>query len=272
MPVGKTMHVVFETLRNYRGESLYLTLYVLAVVYVCLAEKERRRRILFLYLPFFVFLLFIFPPTAYVIMHVVMDTEIYYRQLWLLPCAVTVSYALCRAVMHAERPIHKIFLLFAGLAVIMAGGRNVWLNGNYTRAENSYHLPQEAVNVCDAILDDNLEYNITAAFPLSLIEYTRQYTAEIVSPYGREIIIDRWHGHHELYDAIEAPVLNAETLATLARAYRTECVVVHSVKSMEGNMEDYSFYKVASVDGYDIYMEKWLAGRHPGVFTDDGQE
>ncbi len=260
----ETMHVVFEALRSYRGASLYFTLYVLSAAYLFFTEEERAKRILLLYMPLGVFVVFVFPPTAHIVMHTIMDTEIYYRQLWLLPCAATVSYALCRAVMKAKRTSGKLLLTLAGIAVIIFGGKNVYAQGNYTRAENPQHLPQAAIDVCDAILDDDLEYIVTAAFPLSLVEYTRQYTAEIVSPYGREMIIDKWNGHHDLYDAIEAPLLNAEELTTLARAYGTECIVVHSIKGMEGRMEDYHFYKIATVSGYDIYMEEWLAERHPG--------
>lgn len=260
----ETMHIILETLRSYRGAGLYLTWYLLALFYLFFTEKEKQKRLLFLYVPLTVLFLFVFPPTAHLIIHTIMDNEIFYRQLWLLPCAATVCYALCHAVMSAKHVLSKIFLCAAAVLILMAGGINVFRNGNYTPAENPQHLPQAAIDVCDEILNDDFEYIVTAAFPLSLIEYTRQYTAEIVSPYGRPVIIDRWHAHHELYDAIEAPILDAEKLATLARADRTECIVVHSIKQMNGDMEDYSFYHIATVDGYDIYMEKWLAERHNG--------
>lgn len=262
--MGETIRVIAETLRAYKGNSLYLTCYLLAVCYLFVAEKEKQKRLLFLYVPFTVLFLFVFPPTAHLIIHTVMDDEIFYRQLWLLPCAATVCYAVCHAVMKVKHGFFQVFVCAAGIAVMIAGGSNVFENGNYTLAENPQHLPQAAINVCDEILNDDVEYMVVAAFPLSLVEYTRQYTAEIVSPYGRSVIIDKWHAHHELYDAIEAPILNAKELATLARANGTECVVVHSVKQMDGNMEDYSFYYIATVDGYDIYMEKWLAERHNG--------
>ncbi len=268
----ETIGVIIDTLRGYRGESLYLTWYLLAVFYLFFAEKDKHKRLLLLYVPLTVLLLFVFPPAAHVVIHTVMDNEIFYRQLWLLPCAATVCYAVCHAVMNAKYGVWKVLVCAAGILVIMAGGSNVFQNGNYTPAQNPQHLPQAAINVCDEILNDDVEYMVVAAFPLSLIEYTRQYTAEIVSPYGRPVIIDKWHAHHALYDAIEAPVLNAEELVTLARADRTECIVVHSIKQMEGNMEDYSFYHVATVDGYDIYMEKWLAERHNGFSLPEDQE
>lgn len=267
--MGETMHIIAETLRGYKGESLYLTCYLLAVCYLFAAEKEKQKRLLFLYVPFTVLLLFAFPPTAHVIIHTIMDNEIFYRQLWLLPCAATVCYAICHAAVNGEHKVLRVFVCAAGIAVVIAGGKNVFKSGNYTLAENPQHLPQAAINVCDEILNDDVEYMVVAAFPLSLIEYTRQYTAEIVSPYGREVIIDRWNAHNELYDAIEAPVLDAKKLTTLARESRTECVVVHHIKQMDGNMEDYSFYYIATVDGYDIYMEKWLAERHNDVLFNE---
>lgn len=263
----ETVQVILRTLRDYRGESLYLTYYLLAACYLFVTEKEKQKRLLFLYVPFTVLALFLFPPTAYIVTHTIMDNEICYRQLWLLPCAVTVCYAICHAAVNAKRGGWKALVCAAGIAVIVVGGSNVFRNGNYMPAENPQHLPQAAINVCDEILDDDIEYVVTAVFPLSLVEYTRQYAADIVSPYGRPVIIDRWNAGHALYDAIEAPILNAEELATLARANGTECIVVHSVKQMDGSMEDYHFRYIATVDGYDIYMESWLAERHTG-FSD----
>ena len=97
-----------------------------------------------------------------------------------------------------------------------------------------------------------------------MVEYTRQYTAQIPTVYGREAIIDRWNLPNELLALIESAVLDAEQLTTVGREQGAECIVVDASKPMNGEMEDYNFYLVGSVDGYNIYMEKWLAERHNG--------
>ncbi len=262
--MAETMQVVFETLRNYRGAGLYFTLFLLAVLYLFFTEKEKNRRVILIYGALTVVTVFVFPLTAYGIMHYVMDNEIYYRQLWLIPYAATVCYAVIRLMLHTKKRIIKAAVFAAVCLVIMVSGTNVFTNGNFSRAENELHIPQEVIHVCDTILDDDIEYNLTAAFPLSLVEYTRQYTAEITTVYGREAIIERWNLQNELLEQIEAPVLEAERLAVLCREKGAECIVVNAAKPMNGRMEDYYFFLIDTVDGYHIYMEQWLAERHQG--------
>ena len=260
----KTMQIVFETIRNYRGAGLFFVLFLLAMLYLFLNEEEKNRRIILIYSALTVIGIFVFPITSYVIMNYVMDTEIYYRQLWLIPYGVIVCYALVRLMIRMQRVIGKVAVFLAACLVIMVTGTNVFANDNFSRAKNVLHIPPEAVHVCDAILDDDIEYILTAAFPMRLVEYTRQYTAEIVTVYGREAIITRWNLPNELLELIEAPELNAQKLATVGRSQGAECIVVEAVKPMNGRMEDYNYYLIETVDGFDIYMEKWLAQRHNG--------
>lgn len=272
--MAETMQIVFTTIQNYRGNGLYPALFLLALLYLFLTEPEKSRRIMLIYASLTILGIFVFPLSAYIIMHGLMDTEIYYRQLWLLPCGITVCYALTRMVMRTgkktdskrSRAVRKITVAAAGAAVLILTGTNVYTNGNYDKAENPYHIPQYTIHVCDTILSDDLEYTMTAAFPQSMVEYVRQYTAEIMTTYGRGSIIDRWveqwNMGNELLDLIEAESYDAQELAAVSREQGVECIVLYGFKEMNGHMEDYHFTLVDSVDGYDIYMEEWLAAYH----------
>lgn len=258
------MQIVLATLRDYRGASLYFSLYLLALIYLFVTEKEKNKRILLLYLAGVIVGIFVFPPTAYVVMHHVMDTEIYYRQLWLIPYAATICYAVIKIMISIPNRVGKELVAVTAILVMVVTGTNVFRNGNYSRAENAYHIPQEVIEICDFILDDDIEYTPTAAFPLLLVEYTRQYTAQITTVYGREAIIDRWNLPNELLALIESERLSAEALTTVGRQQGAECIVVSAAKEMDGRMEDYGFCLIGTVEGYDIYMETWLALRHHG--------
>lgn len=262
--MGKTMQIVLETLKNYQNGTIYFSLFLLALAYLFFTEEEKNKRIVLIYLSVSVIGLFVFPITAYVIMHYVMDTEIYYRQLWLVPYAVVVCYAIIKMMIRAQKMLTKIAIILAAIIMIIVTGNNVFRNGNFSRAQNLQHIPQEVIHICDFILDDDIEYTPTAAFPLRFVEYIRQYTAEIPTVYGREAIIERWNLPNELLELIESTELDAEKLVTVGRAQGAECIVVDATKTMHGKMEDYGFLLVGQVEGYDIYMERWLANRHTG--------
>lgn len=254
----ETMKNVVHLLDAYRGESLYLVIYLLAVISLLFTEKEKNKRILFLYLSLSVIFLFVFPLSAYVLMNVVMDHEIYYRQLWMLNAAATIGYAIIRGMLSLPRVWQKVLLGMGAAGVIVTLGNNVYKT-NYTKAENVYHLPQSVIEVCDVIVDNNVDYSVRAAVPLTLIEFVRQYEAGFVTVYGREVILDTWHVGNELYDALSEEVLDAEKIFTLALSDGVECVVVYNFREMVGDPENYGYYLDTRLEGYDIYFLKWMS-------------
>ena len=77
--------------REYMGVGLILIWYLIVLLYLFWKEKRRERRLLFLYVPFLILLIF-FNPLVYRIFDKLLGEEIFYRMLWLLPVTVTLSY------------------------------------------------------------------------------------------------------------------------------------------------------------------------------------
>ena len=68
--------------------------------------------------------------------------------------------------------------------VLMISGKLVYSSPLFSRAENTYHIPQVVVDICDAIEVEGRE--VMAAFPDEFLLYVRQYSPVICMPYGRE--------------------------------------------------------------------------------------
>lgn len=254
---------------GYNGSGLYLMVYLLALVFLFATEKDKGRRIIFCYLGAVVFGLIYFPLTAYMVMYKVMDEEIFYRQIWLIPCGASVCYALVRLIMRVgEKAGKKAKVIIKSVTAVMAAalivltGNYVFRSDNYVQAENIYHLPQYVVDVCDTIELVGTDYNYSVAFPASIVQFNRQYTAGTHSPYGRDAIVEKYKeafntGNH-LLDLIEAPSYNAKELFTEASDQMVEVLVLYGFKEMEGNPEDYGFSFYKEVDGYAIYSVFWI--------------
>jgi len=140
--------------------------------------------------------------------------------------------------------------------LIAAGGKLVYASPYYSRAENIYHVPDSVAEICDAIEIPGRE--VTAVFPIELVQYVRQYSPVVCMPYGRDILVEswtEWAPENELRDEMESDEPNAEQLCTLAREDGCVYIVISAEKPIQGNMEDYNYAFFAQIEGYDIYKD-----------------
>ena len=224
------------------------------MIYLWIREKRKYIRVLLLYAPVLLLLIYFNPLFAGLIYGLV-GGEIYYRILWLLPMTVVIAYTcICiygRMAGRGERRANVFALCAAG--VIMVSGSFVYSSPFFSRAENIYHVPDTVVDICDAINVPGRE--VMAAFPLELVQYVRQYSPVTCMPYGRETTVDRWNYYHPLRDEMEAEVIEMEKLVPLSREYHCHYVIFRPGTKVRGKPEDYGWVRFGEVDGYTIYRD-----------------
>ena len=157
----------------YTGLKLLLALTLFSWGYLLFTEKERRNRLLLIYAPFLIILLFLFPVSRWAFVAAGLDGETYYRILWTIPMGVITVYGFCR-LFAAHRRIGTV----AGAALIMLCGRYVYQSEYISRAENLYHIPDTVIEICDRIEPDDPDKRVWAVMPPELIHFVRQYSRE----------------------------------------------------------------------------------------------
>lgn len=237
--------------REYMGTGLIVILFLCALLYLFLKETRKPVRILFIYVPVLLLLVFFNPLVAKVI-DVVADDEIYYRILWLVPITVVLAYTVAHIYNSLSGRKKSIFAIVA-IIIVMISGSYIYSNPYFHKAENIYHVPQSVVEICESIEVEGRE--VQAVFPEELLQYVRQYSPVVCMPYGREQLVDRWNYYHELYQAMEADEIDAEQITELAREYWTVYIILPQEKKINGNMEEYEFELFDTVEGYVIYKD-----------------
>lgn len=245
------MDEIMAVYKAYVGTGMIAVLFLCGVIYLMLTEKKQNIRILFVYMPILV-LLFFFNPLTAKFVSVMADEEIYYRILWLLP--VTPVLALT-AVRLLERAGRKYRLLLGGAlgGIIVLSGTLVYTSPYFHRAENIYHVPQNVVDICDAIEVEGRE--VMAAFPPEFLQYVRQYSSVVCMPYGREQLVERWGFYDELYLEMTAAEIDVQRVALLARERLCHYVVVHEDRVLKGDFEACGYEVFDRIDGYIIYVD-----------------
>ena len=237
--------------RDYMGTGLIVIWFFVSAVYLFVVEKRKHIRILFLYVPA-ILLLFFFNPLFARLVYSIADSEIYYRILWLLPITLVNGFAAAR--LYGQLKGKGRYVLAACLAgIIGVSGSFVYSNPFFSRAENLYHVPQSVVDICDAIEVEGRE--VMAVFPAELLQYVRQYSPVVCMPYGREITVERWSHLSDLYDVMEAEVIDARALSQQAKAEMCHYVILPQDKEINGNLEEYGYVVFGSTQGYVIYRD-----------------
>lgn len=240
-----------EFFRLYMGTGLIVIFFLAALIYLLFTEKRKPIRIMFVYVPVIVLLVF-FNPLVTKLVYDYADNEIYYRILWLLPVTVVIAFALAELYGKLQEKL-KIPFVIVVAALIMVSGSYIYNNGFYRKAENIYHVPQSVADICDAIEVEGRE--VMAVFPVELLQYVRQYSPVVCMPYGREITVDRWNYSFELYDVMEAEVIDAERLSELARASACHYIILPDDKEVDGDLNDYLYADFGVAEGYVIYKD-----------------
>lgn len=243
-----------ETISAYNNERFLIVLFIVSMVYLLYAEKDAKVRTVYLYLVLALVLVFCCP--LYVWIGKKIDAEIYYRVFWSLPIGVLVCYGTVRAVAACRKLLAKMVVCVLAVVVICLNGKFVYDDENtfHNQASNAYHIPQIVINVADALRME--KYKPVAVLPAELLPFYRQYSADIFTPYGRNILETRWGFESALYDAMEAEVYDTKEIARLAREDRCVYIVLSGAKQQIGSLEDENFFLQEIVNGYYyIYMD-----------------
>lgn len=238
---------MLETFEKYSGTGLIVGWFLVSWVYLLLTERKKPNRILFVYMPAGVLLIF-FNPVFYKIFGGMTEEAIYFRFLWLLPITVVIAYSAVR-IYNGLQGKNKIIFGMISCFLIVISGKPVYNNMLFERAENPYHVPQEVVEICDMIKVEGRE--VMAAFPVEFLLYVRQYSPYVCMPYGREA----FEFYNDFYALMGRETIEVEELAVQSKQYGCHYIIISAEKELVGDMKDFSYEVFGWVGDYIIYTD-----------------
>lgn len=239
---------------NYIGTGMISGLFLAALIYLFVTEKNKAARTVFLYIPI-VTLAFYFCPFFAALIYALTGEEIYYRLLWLVPVVPVLAYAAVKIISEAgEKKRLPAGIAIAG--IFMVSGSLVYQSPHFKQAQNAYHVPQAVVEICDTIQSgDTL---VKAVFPGELVQYVRQYNSCIWMPYGREALVERWGFSYELFDLQLQETLDVSAFAPLAHSEGCQYIILPEERKLLGSLSDYGYELLDKKEGYCIYWDSEL--------------
>ena len=238
---------------NYGGGSMMTVFVIAAVAYLWITEEKKEIKILFVYLTAAIGALFFFPVFAYIAMHFFLDSQVYYRLLWLIPMGMIVSYAAVKVISQLEMKRKRVVAGILIALFMIQSGSLVYRNPLVTKAENLYQLPKSVIAVADVMKVENRD--VKAVVPGEMLQFIRQYDASIHLAYGREALVDGW-SNNPLYEAMEKRPVHSYELTDYARQQGVEYIVLRAGTPIVGSkpIENYQFSYLTTIENYDIYI------------------
>lgn len=235
----------------YTGLKFLILLFALSWAYLLLTEKDKRIRLMFVYAPLLILLLFLCPLSRKMFVAIGLDGETYYRVLWTIPMGIVTVYGACKLFGKYK----KIGLLLTALMIVLCGDY-VYDSPYISRAENEYHIPDEVIAICDLIKPQKETSHVMVVVPEELVYYVRQYNAAIKMPYGREMIASQWDYYHPVHHAMEETeeIVIADLLKATREAY-CQYIVLSPTRLVEGDPADFGLMMIGNIDGYRVYKD-----------------
>lgn len=270
---------IIDIWKAYAGTGSLLVLFLLSLFYIWKKEERKEIRNLMVWGSVLIAVGFSCPLFRKIFVRL-LDSETYYRVLWVLPIGVATAYAGMLLLREDKEPAvgeitgdkektipfrrkRRLWVQPVGLVVLAAvvalSGSLVYKSTYISKAENAYHIPQVVVGICDEILPEEggegEDGKVMAVFPSELIHFVRQYSSDVMMPYGREMLVERWGNERELFDLMEAETYDVEWVADKAIQNYCRYVILNSYKPKTEPMENYDYELIRVVEPYEIYRD-----------------
>lgn len=265
---------------SYNGTGMQMALFFACLIYLMVQKREKEKRDLFVGYALLFFILCFFPVTAKIIMKVCIGEEVYWRMFWLLPTAAVIAYTGVQILMQMENKAKRYVLLVVMFVVIAMTGTNVYNRTIFDKKQNNYKIPSDTIEICDLIEADAAANGIEKKkliVPNELLETIRQYDANILMPYGNEVVKGNKAETENaacIFRMMSSETKNWEAISWYAAmedcnyiAYPMDDTVQQTLEATGfekiGNNANYNVYR--RTDGKKQYEGRWLITQYGGV-------
>lgn len=202
---------LMQTVQTYAGATMFLSAFMVCMIYVfCYGKETGRKRLV---LVFLLSILFVFNDFSMKVMGKVTDAATYYRFIWAVPILPLIAWTGTKVVMEREKRWEKAVVLCLLFCLFWGGKSSFITEGTIRVPENPYNLSSDVIQVCDIIEKDKKMEN-----PVAVFDYVCQLEARLYDPslvWGISRKAYQFHNNMEGYEN--------------AGKYKAEKVMIHAV-------------------------------------------
>ena len=180
---GSILQFIKQLITTYTLDNKFWFLYAFfaCVIIICFLRSKNFRTI-FVW-PVVLFLVLVFNPVSFVVfdkLHIISSGR-FYRFLWILPLAITISFLLTWITFKFKNKIAIICCVVAFSAILVFLGSYENTRSVYKKAENIYKIPNNIIELSEAVHDDYTGDTPVLYYNDWMLMYYRTYDANVIS-------------------------------------------------------------------------------------------
>lgn len=242
----ESIEIIKNNFLQFKGTGMYLALFYVALLYIFLKEKDKKKKIFFIYFSLIIFIITLNPVFNKIVGSIFTDA-VYWRVFWLLPIGFTISYAGVKFINEGKEKKEQIIIAIGIITIIMLSGKLVYNKENYEYVNNMYKLPDECVQVAQIISSDKEEKK-KALTADHLVAYIRQIDANIELAYKRE---PTGYAENEIVQTLITG--DTEKIANIAIENNCNYIVMYKDVKLTVDFYYFGFEKINETPNYVIY-------------------
>ncbi len=262
-----TVESVKQVIETYMGSTVFLSLFLVCMVYVfCHGDEKGRKRFAFVVI---LSVLFIFNNLSLRLMGKVTGINTYYRFLWAVPILPVIAWVGTKAVMDCRKLWEKAVVCVLLLTLFVGGTSTFLTEGSIRIPENIYNLPKDVIEVCEIIEQDKDKEHPVVVFDGEFQTRARLYDPSLVWGIGRKVYQE--HNNAEGYENVpkqyiaEKAIIRAVNYGMkdeprrLARALdkrNVDYIVTFCSFEMDAYLEQVGFGLVDVTETRSVYARK----------------
>lgn len=256
---------------TYQGTGMQMALFFACILYLLVVKKAKEKRVFFTGYTLVFFIICFFPVTAKIIMDYCIGAEVYWRMFWLLPVPVLIAYTGAQILSDIPGRAKRAGMLAVMAGIIVLTGSCLYNGTLFQHKQNQYNLPNNTVEICDIIEQDAKENGITEkklATVNEFLETVRQYDADILMPYGNEVVKGNKaesENASSLFRLMSSDVKNWQAISWYAAATDCNYLVSPVGTDTQAAVSVNGYQRVGGNASYDVYRrdqaKEWYQGK-----------
>ena len=241
--------VIKLSYERFVGTGFYFGLFLLLLVYIIIRNKKENKyiKIFFSLYPIFIIAV-ILNPVFYYIVTKFIDVDVYWRSFWCIPLGIVIAYGFSKMLKDTKNETIRKLEFIAIIVIIALSGKFIYTNEFFSKVDNYYKVPDDALDVIMAISQDDAE-NKKVAGPEEIMVYMRQIDGTVKTEEYRFI------GPEYAEDSIISEITNGKVTYFANKCIAANCnyVVIENDIKLDANIENYGYIKMKSNDKYSLY-------------------
>lgn len=257
--MGAAMKEIIELYHAVGGGYSYLGLLLIGLLFLYLKKPDQRELLIY---PNLIFMAIFFNPLfKNIIETYFLGKGVFWRLWWLIPINGIIALMCIFTLDLIKKKYEKVIVFMAACLIIVMSGKPVFNDGNFVRTENKFKMPNEILEIGNAIeLDQNektAEENIIVA-PYDVAWTIRMYNPGLYMLYGRNPELSEGLYTEKLYGLVNGETIDLEALHSLLKINNVKYVVLKNKQVdllQEEHMDPkhFEYEEIGHTDNYSVY-------------------